>query len=194
MENLANTKTADIFEIIVPGFKGKIVYVSQKKQNIENLTMYEVKLDIREHAVTIRNADKRKKKQLPAIVSKLFVANCVNLATRVCIDIMKTLSKKIAENGAYVLDFIMRSMMHIWKSAAPCNLTPLKPFNFIDSISKFGILVYKSDLESADLQAGVAFKGNMRQNFVVLDEVADAGMGAGASTGSRRPPEGRGGG
>jgi hypothetical protein len=181
---------ADVFKVLIPSFKGKVVYVSQGKQNAEALPMLEVKLDRQEFAIEIRKAfaEKRKRKELPDDLSKLFIANCVNLATRVRIDIMKAVARKISDKDelAYVLGFISRPMMHIRKAGAPTNQRPLKSFTFIDTISRFGNLVGKQDLDAAYARAGRAFVGGMRQNFVVLEESVEAGGGPGTGSGSGR--------
>jgi hypothetical protein len=189
---------ADVFNVLIPNFKGKVVYVSQGKQNAEALPMLEVKLDKQEFAIEIRKAfaEKRKRKELPDSLNKLFVANCVNLATRVRIDIMKAVARKVTDKNelAYVSGFISRPMMHIRKAGAPTNQRPLKSFTFIDTISRFGNLVVRGDLDAAYARAGRAFAGGMRQNFVVLEESVEAaggpdksfrfGHGSGSGSGS----------
>jgi hypothetical protein len=193
---------AEVFKILIPGFKGIVVYVSQGKQNSDALPMLEVKLDKQEHAVAIRKAfaEKRKRKELPDNLDKLFIANCVNLATRVRIDVMKAVARKVTSKDelAYVSSFISRPMMHIRKAGAPSNQKPLKSFTFIDTISRFGRLVEKEDLDAAYARAGRAFSGGMRQNFVVLGEVPENeggfGYGAGTSRGTGSGTPGRRGG
>jgi hypothetical protein len=166
----------EIFQKLIPGFEGTIMYVSQGKQTSDQLPMVEVRLEKLEHAVAIRRAfaEKRKSKDLPKDLDKLFVSNCVNLATRVRIDIMKSIARKVTgkDDLAYVAGFISRPMMHIRKAGT--NQRPVKSFNFIDTINRYGRLVAKSDLESAYARAGKAFLGQMRQNFVVLHEPEQA--------------------
>jgi hypothetical protein len=202
--NFLRKLAADVFNILIPGFKGNVVYVSQGKQNSDALPMLEVKLDKQEHAVAIRKAfaERRKRKELPDNLDKLFIANCVILATRVRIDVMKAVARKVTSKDelAYVSGFISRPMMHIRKAGAPSNQKPLKSFTFIDTISRFGRLVEKEDLDAAYARAGRAFSGGMRQNFVVLGEVPENesgsghGYGAGTSHGAGSGmPGGRGG-
>jgi len=179
---------ADVFKVLIPDFKGVVVYVSQGKQNTDALPMLEVKLDKQEFAVAIRKAfaDKRKRKELPDSMDKLFVANCVNLATRVRIDILKAVARKVTNKDelAYVSGFISRPMMHIRRAGAPSNQKPMKSFTFIDAITRFGRLVKKEDLDAAYARAGRAFSGGMRQNFVVLGEVPVDEKGSGTRFGS----------
>ena len=149
--------------------------------------MLEVKLDKQEFAIEVRKAfaEKRKRKELPDSLNKLFIANCVNLATRIHIDIMKAVARKVTDKDqlAYVSGFISRPMMHVRKAGAPTNQRPLKLFTFIDTILRFGNLVMKEDLDAAYARAGRAFAGGMQQNFVVLEESMEAGSGPGPSFG-----------
>ncbi len=79
------TIIAGVFEKIVPGFPGKVIYLSQGKQPILAQQMIEVKMDKAEHAIAIRRAfvERRKRKDLGAELETLFLTNCVNLATRI---------------------------------------------------------------------------------------------------------------
>jgi hypothetical protein len=163
----------EIFRAIIPDFKGKIAYVNQGKGKTQAVPMMEVKLDSVEHAAAIRKvfATKRSKKELPKDLDSLFVTNCVNLATRVRIDVMKAIARKLTTTKelAYVSGFISRPMMHIKKLPSTQNARPIKSFTFIDSVTKFGHLVKRMDLDAAYSRAGNAFEGQIEQNFVVLN-------------------------
>jgi hypothetical protein len=164
----------NLFEKLIPGFPGKIFYLSQGKQMDVYLPMVEVKLDRPENAMAIRKAFaiKRKEKTLPDGLDSLFVTNCVSLSTRVRIDILKAIARKLTNDKelAYVSGFISRPMMHIKKAGSNVPAKPLKSFTFIDSVSRFGNIVTPDDLKPAYERAGVAFKGQLGQNFVVLNE------------------------
>jgi len=165
-----------VFNKIIPGFEGKIVYLNQGKQQPQLAQqMIEVKMDKPEFAIAIRKtfADKRKKKELAADLDSLFLTNCVNLATRIRVDILKAIARKLTNDKdlAYVAGFTSRPMMHIRMAGAPTeNTRPLKSFTFIDSISRFGRQLSKEDLETAYGRAGRSFNGQLQQNFVVLNE------------------------
>jgi hypothetical protein len=166
---------AEIFEKISPGFEGKIIYLNQGKQQQLAQQMIEIKMDKTEHAIAIRKAfaERRKKKDLGAEFDSLFMTNCVNLATRIRVDIMKAIARRQTNNTniAYVAGFNSRPMMHIRAAGAPAaNTRPLKSFTFIDSISRFGRQLTKEDLETAYGRAGRSFNGQLQQNFVVLNE------------------------
>ncbi len=83
--------------------------------------------------------------------------------------------------------------MHIRKAWGMPNQKPLKSFTFIDTITRFGNMVVKEDLESAYIRAGSAVNGNMRQNFVVLHDgqTFQAGKNAGTSCSSGPTGSGR---
>jgi hypothetical protein len=132
---------------------------------------------------------KRKSKVLPPDLESLFITNCVSLATRVRIDILKAIAKKVTNDKdlAYVSGFISRPMMHIKKVGAPQNVRPLKSFTFIDSVTRFHGALNKNDLTTAYERAGRAFQGQLEPNFVVLnDEDQTKSTGHAASGSSAR--------
>jgi hypothetical protein len=83
----------DIFESVIPGFTGKILYVNQMKMKNQQLPMVEVKLDSAISAGSIRKAFAEKKKAGNDL-GRTFISNSVNLATRVRVDILKALARK----------------------------------------------------------------------------------------------------
>jgi hypothetical protein len=143
--------------------------------------MLEVRLERTEHALAIRKAyaDKKKNKKLSPHLESLFISNSVSLATRVRVDIMKAVARKVsnAQDLAYVAGFTSRPMMHIRKAGPPSpSMKPLKSFSFIDTITRFGHLVDVEDLETAYGRAGNSFNGQLQQNFVVLNERDQASL------------------
>jgi hypothetical protein len=166
-----------IFEQIMPGFKGKIVYLTQGKKQSHLVPMLEVKMNNVEHIIEIRKAfaDRRKKKDLPEDLNELFISNSVNLATRIRVDIMKAIAKKITNDRelAYVAGFISRPMMHIRKAGPQTTDRPLMSYNFIEAVSRFGMKLKEADLGEAYHRASQIFAGQFRQNFVVLREEQD---------------------
>jgi hypothetical protein len=77
-----------IFKDIVPDFAGQVHYVNQMKNNGVQLPMVEVKLDSVTSANSIRKAFAEKRKADVNAFGRLFIANSVNLATRVRVDIL----------------------------------------------------------------------------------------------------------
>jgi hypothetical protein len=164
----------NIFKTLIPDYKGKIIFVNQGKGKTHLVPMMEIKLDSVANAEAIRKtfAEKRAKKSLPKDLDTLFVTNSVNLATRIRIDVMKAISRKLTtrQEQAYVSGFISRPMMHIKKLPIAANSRPIKSFTFIDAITKFRHLVSYDDLSAAYSRVGNAFGGQLTQNFVVLND------------------------
>jgi hypothetical protein len=177
LKNLA----IEFFKKLIPGFPGKIFYLNQGKNADKLLPMIELRMDKVENAFAIRKAFalKRKDKSLPAELDSLFVTNCINLATRVCIDVLKAIARKITNDKdvAYVSGFILRPMMHIKKAGFGANTRPLKSFTYIDAITRFHNTLKKADLTTAHERAGIAFCGQLSQNFVVLNDEDQATLG-----------------
>ena len=181
-----------IFQSIIPDFQGKIVYLNQGKHLTTPLPMVEVKLDKTELAVAMRKAfaDKKKRELLGPSQGTLFMSNSVNLATRVCVDILKAIARKITNRDevAYVAGFTSRPTMHIRRTGTAESTRPMKSFSFIDSVTRFGGRLDRRDLETAYGRAGRSFNGQLRQNFVVLNEVdQDLLMSVGTSSATSRP-------
>jgi hypothetical protein len=168
----------EIFETLIKVFRGKIMFLNQEKSQEQLIPSIEVRLDSPDHASAIRRvfAEKRSKKELPTHLHKLSVTNYVNLvATRVRIDIMKAIARKLSNTKeiACVSGFISRPMMHIKKLPATTNSRPIRSYTFSDAITKYGDRVNFDDLNSASIRAGRVLDGQLEQNFVVLSE---AGM------------------
>ena len=198
------TLATGIFESLIPGFTGKIVYQTQGKSQGQPIPMVEIRMENPEQALCIRKAyaDKKKSKSLGRDLETLFVANCVSLATRVRVDVMKAIARRLTNKNdlAYVAGFTSRPMMHIRKAGPPSPTNrPLKSFSYIDSVSKFGHLVSVEDLETAYGRAGKSFNGQLQQNFVILNERDQAqlqsvgGSGSGSRSGYPAPFTGAGG-
>ncbi len=143
-----------------------------------------------EQALQIRKAyaDKKKNKSLGRDLETLFVANCVSLATRVRLDVMKAIARRLTNKNdlAYVAGFTSQPIMHIRKAGPPSPTNrPLKSFSYIDSVTKFGHLVSVDDLEAAYGRAGKSFNGQLQQNFVILNERDQAQLQSVVGSGSR---------
>jgi len=163
----------EVFEAIKPGFLGKILYASQGRNNDQMMPMIEVKIDKVEYAVEIRKAFavKRKAEKLTGCLEKIFISNSINVGTRVRIEILKAIAKKITNEHefAYVVSFISRPVIH-FKLKNDTTNKPLKSYTFIDAVKQFGSRLNKTDLLGAYAKAGKAFAGQLEQNFVVLKE------------------------
>ena len=161
----------EIFKEIKPDFAGKILFASQGRTAEGSLPTVEVKLDKVEHAVAIRKAFAVAKKNgdLKSHLEKVFIANSVNPPTRVRIEIMKAIAKKIttSRDQAYVVSFIPRPVMHIKKKG---DQAPYKTYSFVDAVKYHGGAVDQEDLGGAYARAGCAYDGQLQQNFILLKD------------------------
>jgi hypothetical protein len=137
-----------------------------------HIPLVEVKLDSTANAALIRRAFADKKKEAGVDLGRIFIANCVNLATRVRVDILKSIARKVSNKdvSAHVVPFISRPVMHVRPTE---NAEPGRPdmtYTFVDAAVKFGHLVKQAELGEAYRRAGTAFKGQLAQNFIVLKE------------------------
>jgi hypothetical protein len=163
-----------IFKKISPDFTGKILFINQGRSNGKLIPMAEVRLDSIASAVAIRKAFADKKKAGEDF-GRLFLANCVGLATRVRVDIMKALAKRCMVNSdtAFVVAFTSRPMLHI-RSVPPTGQPKTMTYTFSDAVARFGGRLQAGDLEEAYRRAGNNFRGQMSQHFVVLHDLYGA--------------------
>jgi hypothetical protein len=161
----------DIFDTLIPGFTGKVIFINQMKNKGSQIPMVEVKLENVKAAHDIRTAfaDKKKNK---ADLGRIFIANSVTLATRVRVDILKAIARKICslEISAHAVPFISRPVMHVRSTDAAEVWSAPKTYSFIEAVTRFGHLVKQFDLAEAHRRAGNSFKGQLEQHFIVLRE------------------------
>ncbi len=162
----------DVIKSIVPDFAGQIVYVNQGRTEGKMIPLVEVKLDSAENATLIRKAFAEKKKS-GADLGRLFIANSVNLATRVRVDILKALARKVSDSNlvAYAVPFVSRPVMQIRSKEAGVS-TGARSFSFTDAVAKYGHQLRQFELSDAYRRAGNHFVGQMEQQFLVLREQA----------------------
>ena len=163
---------ADTLKRIKPDFDGKIGFVNQGKNNGREIPMVEVKLDSVEAASTMRKAfaDKRKEGD-GTTLGRLYVANSVTLSTRVRIEVMKAVAKKLTTKteSAHVAAFSSRPILHV-KTQKHGGDPEVRAFTFIDSVIRYGEILVQGDLAEAYKKAGTAFRGQLEQHFVVMNE------------------------
>lgn len=126
--------------------------------------------------------------------ASLFFSNSVTQSTRVRIEILKILAKKLstATESAFVQGFISRPALHYHaKEGCTSSADGIgRSYNYVDAVAKFFSIVTRLDLSSAYTRAGVTFAGSMSQYFIVLsDDYVSA-----PQTGANRAPVGRRGG
>ena len=125
----------------------------------------------------------RLKKKAGQDFGRTQIKNSVTLATRVRIDILKAMAKKFSadQEDLYVYGYASRPVLHVRPKDG--NKRPMW-LTFSDALIRFGSGLGVCDLGEAYQRAGVAFKGQLQQNFVVLHEA-----GAGAGNEERVPPK-----
>jgi hypothetical protein len=154
-----------------PDFDGKIGFINQGKNNGRDIPMIEAKMESIVAATAIRKAFAEKRKEGDGkSMGRLYVANSVSLSTRVRIDVLKAIAKKLtnASDQAHVAAYSSRPILHVRNGAGAGAIN--RAYTFIDAVIKFGVALRFEDLDEAYRKAGVAFRGQLEQHFVVLRE------------------------
>jgi hypothetical protein len=148
------------------------VYINLRKDR--GVHLVEVKLDSVTGAQLFRRESVRLAKAEHEEFSTLFFSNSVTQATRVRIEILKALSKKLttATEDAYIQGFISRPVLQyrVKEGASSTADGVGRSYNFVDSMVKFGSRLMPSDLTVAYTRAGSTFRGAMSQYFIVLSD------------------------
>ena len=164
----------EILDKIIPESSKHVVFSSLGNRNSKIIPLVEVKMDSRDLAMKIRREFSAKKKA-DQDLGRIFIANSVTLATRVRIDILKAIAKKFSNDkeDLSVSAFVSRPVIHI---RSKDGRTRYGTFNFSDALSKYGANLTINELGDAYKRAGAAFRGQLQQNFVVLNEQGAAGV------------------
>ena len=158
----------EFIKTIDPESSEKINFVKQGRSNDKEIPMAEIRFETREIASKIRKlfVDKRK---AGTDFGRIYVANSVTLATRVRVDIMKSIVKQFSERDGlemYVSSYTSRPVLRV-KNTATQRVSVL---TFTDAIFRFGKQLDLENLNDAYRRAGGAFKSIMEQTFVVLTD------------------------
>ena len=151
-----------------PESSEKINFVKQGRSNDKEIPMAEVRFETREIASKMRKmfVDKRK---AGTDFGRVYMANCVTLATRVRVDIMKAIVKQFNEKDGlemYVSAYTSRPVLRVKNNATQRTSV----LTFTDAIIRFGKRLDLDNINDAYRRAGGAFKGIMEQTFVVLTD------------------------
>jgi uncharacterized protein YqgV (UPF0045/DUF77 family) len=154
------------------------------RRDLGNPTI-EVKFDSVANAFAFRKSAAALAKAQNDDFARLFFSNSITQATRVRIEVMKAIAKKLTTltENAYVQGFISRPVLRYVSrdpAASLCAGTG-RSYSFVDSVSRFGDLVHGYELSSAYKRAGTTFKGAMEQYFVVLREAEDVPVASGSN-------------
>jgi hypothetical protein len=135
------------------------------------------------------------KAQDPGFVN-LYFSNSVTQATRVRIEILKAIAKKLTTEteSAFVQSFISRPVMRYVSEDENLEVSGTgRSYSFVDAVLRFGDLVQDADLTSAYKRAGGTFRGAMEQYFILLREAEDVSVASEVNTTPRGVRGGRGG-
>jgi hypothetical protein len=157
-----------VLDSIEPGISAEIIFVSQGRSENREVPLAEVRMSSKEIAVRLRKTYAQKKKTGQDF-GRVYIANCVTLATRVRIEILKAMAKKFGSDSEdlYLIGYVSRSVFHV---RAKNQNKKLMWLSFSDALIKYGSGLKENDLGEAYKKAGIAFKGQLEQNFVVLHD------------------------
>jgi hypothetical protein len=175
-EKWKNEMVAEVVNSIVPGSAAKIVFVNLGGNRDRAIPLCEVKFADRETAIKIRK-DFAAKKKGGHDYGRLGIFNSVTLATRVRIEILWAMAKKIQneKETATVLGYSSRPTLQVKDKSG--QRRPLS-LGFADSLMRYGKMLKEGDLVSAYKKAGTSFAGLLQQNFVVMHDLNRTGVGA----------------
>jgi hypothetical protein len=180
----------DTITLVKPDFDGDIGFINQGKSNGREIPMVEVRLKSVDVAAAIRKAYAEKRKEGDgSSMGRLYMSNSVTLSTRVRIDILKSISKKITneKESGYVAAYSSRPILHVRTKTGKGDEVINRAYTFTDAIIRFGETLKKQDLDEAYKRAGTAFRGQLEQHFVVLRDWKRAPSGPTGSVGTSGP-------
>ncbi len=140
----------------------------------------EAKIDSSAGALAFRKSASSLAKAQNPDFANLYFSNSVTQATRVRIEILKAIAKRLTTETetAHVQGFLSRPVLHynVAEDAASVASGTGRSYSFIDAVTRFGDLLQDVDLTAAYKRAGGTFRGAMEQYFVVLREVEDVSV------------------
>ena len=140
---------------------------------------FEVKFDSPGSSSSFRISAAKLAKSETGSFKGLFISNNVNLSTRIRIDIMKLIAKRLTTHTeySYVQGFSSRPTLHYKMkepeegARAPIAATGTgRSYTFVESVERWGHLLKASNLEAVRRKASPAFSGCLEQYFVVLSD------------------------
>ncbi len=143
---------------------------------------FEVKMDSVASSVAFRTSAARLAKAGTGPFSGLFISNTVNPSTRIRIDIMKLIAKRLTTTRevAYVQGFSSRPTLHYRVVEGPPEPNAPAPafgtgrsYTFTESVERWGDLLSQGSLEPVRRKALQSFRGCLEQYFVVLSDFQD---------------------
>ena len=174
----------ETIEKIVEGSGSGVQFVAPGRSFGLEIPMCEVKMKDKEIAQKIRREFGKLRKE-GKLTGRLFISNSVTLATRVRLEILRAVAKKCSNKNEdmYCMGFTSRPVLQVKRKDGSGQ----SALTFVDAISKYGNKVREADLTLAYERAGLTFRGQMAQNFVVMTDkgvkVGARGMRGGAGAG-----------
>jgi hypothetical protein len=158
----------EFVKTIDPESSEKINFVKQGRSKDKDIPMAEVRFETKEIASALRRKFVEMRKAGHDF-GRVYMANCVTLATRVRVDILKSIVKQFTGKDdleMYVAAYTSRPVLKI-KNVKNQNISV---HTFTDALLRFGKKLDLNNIDDAYRRAGRAFTGNMEQNFVVLTD------------------------
>ena len=166
------------------------VFINLRKDRGQPLV--EARLDTAAGSSLFRRESVKLAKAQHQEFATLYFSNSVTQSTRVRIDILKELGKKLttANEIAYVQGFISRPVLqyHVRDGKRSFAEGVGRSYTFVDAVAKFGTKLTPRDLTAAYVRAGDTFTGALSQYFVLL---SDEAVVRGPRSGGNRMPIGR---
>ena len=142
---------------------------------------FEVKFESAVSSASFRVAAAKLAKAGSGSFQGVFVSNTVNLSTRIRIDIMKLIAKRLSTDTefSYVQGFSSRPTLHYLARVVDPGLGGALPhpatgtgrsYTFAESVERWGDLLTRQSLELVRRKAAQAFSGCLEQYFVVLSD------------------------
>jgi len=180
---------------VKPDFEGQILFAGTCGKSINGKMRMEFRLETTEQAREIRKifAIERAAKRIKPELGNLQVMTMVTLATRIRIDIMKAIAKRLETNEetAYVPNFLSRPILHIKKKTKEGETARtgnfVKTLTFVEAVCLHGRILKRGDLDVAQDKAKGHFRGTMRQHFLLLEELDEGGKGSSSMWASGAP-------
>ena len=158
----------EFVKTIDPESSEKINFVKQGRSKDKDIPMAEVRFETKEIASALRRKFVEMRKAGHDF-GRVYMANCVTLATRVRVDILKSIVKQFTGKDdleMYVAAYTSRPVLKI-KNVKNQNISV---HTFTDALLRFGKKLDLNNIDDAYRRAGRAFTGKMEQNFVVLTD------------------------
>lgn len=136
--------------------------------------LVEAKFNSASGALAFRREGVKLAKADHAEFASLFFSNSVNQSTRVRIEILKALAKRLqtTTEDAFVQGYVSRPVLQyrVTEGARSVAEGVGRSYTFVDAIAKFGTSLRQADLAKAYLKAGTTFNGALSQYFIVLSD------------------------